>query len=296
MCLVEKQIRGVVKVKVYVSTLNFGFGPLPDIMRPLDLFPYPAVEVSSGHPADANSWDAISRYARKHNASVIFHNYAPPDPGDLLVNLSNPDPSERDDVIAFLKSRIDLTKELGSDYYSFHGGYRIPYNFGVRSYDPSQRLARGDALQIFVQAVEAVVVHAEACGVHIGVENHVVEKGNEDNLILYGIEDFQILFDTVRSEYLHLHLDVGHLKVSSETMGFDPQAFLREFRDKIMGAHLHENDGVQDLHERFNEDSWFLEEIRQLPKLRYACLETNRQDKEGIARMQRILANSCTVT
>ena len=187
-------------MKVYVSTINFGFGPLPEVLGLSAQPPYRAIEISSGHPWDSRSWDAPSRYAREHDASVLLHNYAPPGPDNLLINLSDPNPAARAQVIAFLKSRIDLTRELGSDYYSFHAGYRVPYKIGVRSYDTGQKLGRAEALGIFIEAVREVVAHAESAGVHIGVENHVVEQGNEENLILYGIEDFEVLLDSVRSD------------------------------------------------------------------------------------------------
>ena len=279
----------VPRMKVYVSTTNFGFGSLPEVFSDLDHRPYRAVEISSGHPWDSRSWNVISKYAREHNAAVLLHNYAPPGPDKLFINLSHPNLEEREKIIAFLKSRIDYTAELGSDYYSFHGGYRVPYQFGVRSYDSSQRLDRRDALGIFVDGAIEVVAHGEARGVHVGVENHVVERGNEDNLILYGIEDFEFLLGAVNSDYLHVHLDVGHLKVTSRTMNVDKRAFLSQLGTKIMAAHLHENDGIIDSHGLFGQDLWFLEVLVHLPGLRYACLETSQQDQADIAAMMRIL-------
>ena len=271
---------------VYVSTSNLGSGSLPGVMGRLDELAYPAVEISSGHSPDEDSWNAIVRYAEKHKASILLHNHAPPEPGGLLINLANPDPAARDEVIGFLKSRIRMTEELGYDYYSFHAGYRVPYRFGVRSYPPDQRIARGHALEIFAQGLQEVLTHAEARGVHIGVENHVAEKGNEDNLILYDADDFRVLFESAQSEYLHLHLDVGHLKVTGQSIDFDRRDFIQQFRDRIIGAHLHDNDGLKDTHEGFTEDSWFLKEMQYLRKLRYACLETVGQSDADLKRME----------
>lgn len=282
-------------MKVFVSTINFGFGSIPDVFGQLGSGVYRAMEVSSGHPWDANSWHVISEYARKHDASVLFHNHAPPGPDNLFINLSHPDERERERVIGFLKSRIDYTKEIGSDYYSFHGGYRVPYQFGVRNYDPSQRLGQGDALRIFIEAVMEVVAHAEAQRVHVGVENHVVERGNQENLILYGAEDFETMLDQVGSEYLHVHFDAGHLKVTSSSLGLDRQEFIRRLGPKIMGAHFHENDGIVDSHGAFGPDFWVLDELSHLSQLRYACLETSRQDGVGIEAMMQMLEESTTV-
>ena len=283
-------------MKTYVSTCSVGYGLLPEVLRELSRRQYSAIEISSGHRPHPGSWQAIAAYAKKHDASVLLHNFAPPEPGDLMINLSNPDQAVRADVVAFLKSRIDLTRELGSDYYSFHGGFRVPYRLGIQTYQPGERMSAQRALDIFVQALDEVVAHAEARGVHVGVENHVVEWGNEDNVILYSAKEFQLLFDTITSEYLHLHLDVGHLSISSNTCGFDRHAFIHQFRGKVMAAHVHDNDGTKDTHNGFGDDFWFLKELPGLPALRYVCLETARQKQSGISRMQVLLdAAACAM-
>ena len=282
---------------VYVSTLNFGSGSLSKVMGELDQIGYPAVEISSGHPAQDDSAQdesvrAVLGYATRHKASIILHNYAPPAPGDLLINLSDPDPGVRDSVTKFLKSRIDLTKELGSDYYSFHGGYRVPYKFGVRDYTSSQILERELALEIYLEALKEVVAHAEAQKVHVGVENHAVQQGNEGLLILFDQADFKTMFDEVNSDYVHLHLDVGHLKVTCETLRLDPHSFVEAFRHKIMAVHLHDNDGRADRHQAFGEDAWFMKQLRRLPGLRYMCLETRtRGDRDRIDGMVDLLGD-----
>ena len=284
-------------MQVYISTINFRSKPLVQIMCELDRLDYPRVEISSGHPPQADSWDSIARYATHHKASVLLHNYAPPEPGNLLVNLANPDPAGREHVIMFLKSRIDLTKKLGSDYYSFHGGYRVPYRFGVHSYQSSQILDADLALEIFLESLQEVVVHAEAQKVHIGIENHVVASGNEANLILYDQVDFETVFKKVSSDYVHLHLDVGHLKVTCETLALDPYSFVEALRSKIMAVHLHDNDGASDSHLPFGEDAWFLGEIRQLPRLRYVCLETRTNgDRDRIQEMVHMLWKASKTT
>jgi sugar phosphate isomerase/epimerase len=271
---------------IYVSTLNFGAKPLSELMGEIAQFPYSAIEISSGHPPEDKSWDSVFNYAKRYDASVILHNYAPPAPGNLLINLSNPVSEDRKSVIDFLKSRIQLTRELGSDYYSFHGGYRVPYRFGVREYPPSQILERGAALGIFIQALREVVAYAEAQGVHIGVENHGVDRALAGKVILYGRDDFEVMFDEVNSDFLHLHLDVGHLKVTCQALELDRNSFIEAFRDKIMGAHLHDNDGTADSHQPFGEGAWFLEQLRQLPRLQYASLETiTRGDHQRIHKM-----------
>jgi sugar phosphate isomerase/epimerase len=278
-------------MKVYVSTINFGFGPLPEIMQQISDPAYSTVEISSGHPAADGSVEATIKYRDDHGASILLHNFAPPEPGDLLINLAEADSTKRQEVIDFIKSRIDLTKTLGSDYYSFHGGYRVSYRFGVRDYSESERMTHDKAMGIFMTALEEVVEYANAQQVHIGVENHVVAPAsNAQNLITYGQADFEEIFNQISSDYLHLHLDVGHIKVTSQSLGYEPTEFISAFNEKIMTAHLHDNSGENDEHEPFLAKAWFLDQLNGLPNLKYACLETKTSgDSKRISQMLDLL-------
>ena len=59
-----------------------------------------------------------------------------------------------------------------------------------------------------------------------------------------------------------------------------------------MTVHLHDNDGKADRHQPFDSEAWFLPQLRQLPQLQYACLETLTQgDKDRIHGMMSLLKN-----
>ena len=53
-------------------------------------------------------------------------------------------------------------------------------------------------------------------------------------------------------------IDVAHLKVSSNSLNFNPKVtFLEKLDEWIAAYHLSENDGTSDDNEKFREDSWF---------------------------------------
>ena len=55
-----------------------------------------------------------------------------------------------------------------------------------------------------------------------------------------------------------LLLDVGHLKVSSLTLGFDLVEAMSRLLPLAEGFHLSENGGMADDHLSFGDDAWFL--------------------------------------
>ena len=58
-----------------------------------------------------------------------------------------------------------------------------------------------------------------------------------------------------------LLIDVAHLKVSANSLGFDRLKFLKSVYPWIRACHLSDNDGLSDSNESVKEDSWFWKHI-----------------------------------
>ena len=52
-------------------------------------------------------------------------------------------------------------------------------------------------------------------------------------------------------------LDVAHLKVSANTLGFKKTDMFYKLKRRIYGYHLSENNGKKDSNKPFNKNSWF---------------------------------------
>lgn len=255
-------------MKYFVSTVNFSpfkKRKISDVIPEIIDKGIKNIEISSLHPYEKNL------YLTKYNANILIHNFAPPLKDDLLINLCSPKNSER--VKNFIKERILLTKKLGNNYYSFHAGFRVDYLRAFHNY--KNVLSRKKAMDVFVERLKDILVFAEKQKVHIGVENHVCIKENMNNLILYDINDWDELFRRVKSEYLHLHLDLGHLKISSNEHNFCAIQFIEMFGDKVLAVHVHENTGYKiDCHAPFDNFWVTKNNWRYLNNLEYVILET----------------------
>jgi len=263
-------------VELFFSTLNGAKSgePIQLVIDKLTKLGLQNIEISSGHPFEQNFFQTLLHYKKK-GIRFLLHNFSPPDEKSTLVNLSNPDKKEREKVIDFIKKRIDLTKELGMDYYSFHGGFRMPnYSFTEDNSNP-ELIPYDTALSLFVSGLKEIASYAELRGINIGFENHVVVKGNEEKLITYKTEEIESVFDSINSKNLFLHLDVGHLDVTSRTVGLDKKAFIKKFADSVFAIHLHSNNSLEDQHLMINEDHWILPSLPIFTKLKYIIFETN---------------------
>jgi sugar phosphate isomerase/epimerase len=52
-------------------------------------------------------------------------------------------------------------------------------------------------------------------------------------------------------------IDVAHLKVSANSLNFDPVSMLDICHDRIMAYHLSDNNGLEDSNQKFGDDAWF---------------------------------------
>jgi len=256
-------------MKYFISTINFA----PEMKEKIsDVIPkmidngIKNIEISSLHPYEKDL------DLTKYNANILIHNFAPPIKEDLLINLCSPKNSEK--VKEFIKERILLTKKLGQNYYSFHAGFRVDYLTALHDYKDA--LTREQAMDKFVLELKDILKFSEKEKVHIGIENHCCIKENKNNLILYNISDWDELFSRIDSRYLHLHLDIGHLKISSNEHDFCEKKFLEMFGSKVIATHVHDNTGHKvDCHAPFGGDFWFNEDHwRKLNNLEYVILET----------------------
>ena len=274
----------------FVSTINFIHNYKEDTISKVisHLKDDYNIEISSGHKYEKLPDDVIddlSSWEKKYDKKILLHNFSPPDETNLLINLSNEE--NIDNVKKFIKKRIDYTKKLGMDYYSFHAGYRVNFKFGVKKY--KNILSKNNAMDFFLEELKDVLNYAERKNIKIGIENHVVEKQNKNYLLFGDKKDFQILFDNLKSRYLYLHLDFGHLNVSSKTLGFNKEDFVEEFSDKILAVHMNENNGLKDEHKHIRKDSWFLDLLKKIPNLEYCILETKTKNRKEIKEMIEII-------
>lgn len=272
--------------KVFISTSNFNKkydNNLNDILKN-GIKEFDSIEIASGHNTDESTYSIIKQKCSE-GKRIIFHNYSFREKENLMLNLCEEDKEIRKKIIKYIKQMISLTKDMGEDYYSIHGG------FYPRKLENKTQKKRYD--DIYMESISEIVSFAEGQRVFIGVENHVVESQNIDKLYLYDEEQFVEMFSIIKSLYLKLHLDVGHLKVSSTTYKFSAAQFIKRFSNKIMTVHLHDNNGIIDEHKAFDISNYFFANLKELEDLRYIVIETWNQEISCLSKMIRMVEDVC---
>ena len=93
-------------------------------------------------------------------------------------------------------------------------------------------------------------------------QNNVLSLKNfnefgQNILLMVDYKESAEIMKKINLENVKMLIDVAHLKVSSNSLNFNPKVFLEHLDECIAAYHLSENDGTSDDNEKFREDSWF---------------------------------------
>lgn len=253
----------------------------------------PAVELSGGAPSATIERDVVSLAKR---ADVRLHNYFPPPAVPFVLNLASETPEVVAKSVAHVERALDLTEQIGGQFYSLHAGFLIDPAVDQlgRPIDPQQIADRAHGMARFLVEVENLAERAKRQGVTLLLENNVLSAenyatfGRNPLLMVDPAELVEIMERT--PDNVGVLLDVAHLKVSARTLGLDPVEMFTAAEPWVRGYHLSDNDGTADTNGPIHADSWFWPyldaavpywsiEVRGLSASDYVQQATLTQDK-----------------
>jgi sugar phosphate isomerase/epimerase len=182
---------------------------------------------------------------RSHShLNFTIHNYFPPVSDPFIMNLASQDALIREKSVAVCKKAIDLCSQFHCRLYSFHPGFRVEKTLGLNFEIIGDDLVSYEAaFGKFAISIEDISAYAKSRGVKMALEN--LEHKNEAYMMT-SPEEFSCLHDVFPE--VGVLLDLGHLKIASNRLGFRMDDFIRTVQDNIQEVHIHENDGKEDLH------------------------------------------------
>jgi len=260
---------------LYISTACLN----GDVFAVLDLYResgFRNVELGSSHPYNEKiSPSTIGEY----DFNFLVHNYFPPPREPFIINIASQNRAILKRSLHQLKTGIDFCECLGTKLFTFHSGFRSDPDLNLR-FKTGGIAPYAKAMKTTIQSLIEINEYAEDHGVKIAIENNVLAAHNlvngEDGLLLMcEYWEFERLFREIDSDNLGLLLDLGHLKVTANTLGFDADEFIRRSKDRVFAVHLHENNGKLDEHRCPKEGDWSLEIVGKYFKEVPVVLESN---------------------
>ena len=176
---------------------------------------------------------------------------------------------------------------------SFHSGFRFDPKLNMigKTFKQKKLISEDMAYKIFIRSTLILSKYAKKHNVCLLIENNVINKHNmsnfKENPLLLCSPKAMIFFFNKMPSNVNLLLDVGHLKVSSNTLGFNLMNGYKLIKRYIKGYHLNENDGVNDLNLPFSENSWFVKILKK--NLNYYSIEVDKKYLNNYTKMIKII-------
>jgi len=202
----------------------------------------------------------------------LVHNYFPPHETPFVLNLAAADEAVLARSREHCRLAIELSVEVGAPFFSVHAGFAFaakPDDLG-KNLTGVQRFSLERAHQTFVESLRELCAFASNRGMRVVVENNVIAPfnlvGGMNRLGLCATaEDIRLTHADVGSPNLGFLIDVGHLKVTANALGFDREMFLDKVGPHVTAFHLSDNDGMADQNLPFGDDAWFLPVLADFP-------------------------------
>ncbi len=197
-----------------------------------------------------------------------IHNYFPPPADPFVLNLGSLDPSVGERSVAHVEQALQWCEVLGATRYSFHAGFLLdPKVDELGKRIPSRSLFdRDECIEVFVSRVSRLAEIADSAGIALMIENNVLSARNaaefaSNPLLMCDPEECREVMALLPGS-VGLLVDVAHLKVSANSLNFDPANMFAACNNRIVAYHLSDNNGLEDSNKPFSEDAWFWPHVK----------------------------------
>lgn len=259
---------------IYISTGGFRDKTANAVSEELFRAGIRAIELSGG----AHSGTLLNDLqALTPSIQFQIHNYFPPPSDPFVLNLGSLDPEVGGRSVAHVEKALEWCRVLGGDRYSFHAGFLLdPKVNELGKRIPSRRLFdRDECIDVFVRRVTRLAGIAANDGIALMIENNVLSARNAQEfpanpLLMCDPQECMEVMELLPPDVKQL-VDVAHLKVSANSLGFDPAGMFELCGDRIAGYHLSDNNGLEDSNKPFDELAWFWPHLN--PNVDYYSVE-----------------------
>ena len=208
------------------------------------------IELTGGGAHDPDLLPRLLAAQQAAPVNLLIHSYFPPPPADFVLNFADPGEQTR----AFIRRAMLFVQQLNVPYYSVHAGFRA--DFAV---DDHGLLHRQSEQEFTLTGIKENVAwfRSQWPAIPLALENIYPNNGNTACAFMMSLDEICEALEAIPEAFLLL--DLGHLKISAQLMGFDflsaAHKIFRRYSHRILELHLSENHGTIDDHLPVSADS-----------------------------------------
>ncbi len=258
-------------MQIFASTTSLGRGrtDLADILPAMVDLGLDGIEFGSTH-----LWRPdLARIIERHRpARVLTHNYFPPAPVDLVINLASSDAEVRRASIAHVRACIEFAAGLGAELYTVHPGFMATTALAATRRTPGVAFdfdfvgtstPYEQAFALMRDALGDLLDHAQRAGVRLAIETEgsITRPGM---LLMERPDEYRRLFSELGTRLL-LNFNLAHSSLAAKQHGFGLSAFVAEFGKRFAAVEVSHNNGEQDDHRPLIAGSYVFRWLPLLP-------------------------------
>ena len=278
---------------IYISTGGYKTKPADQTVKDLLSNGVKEIELSGGlyHPNLINN---LIKFL-ENGVKFQIHNYFPPPKEPFIINLASNIQSIRKLSLEHVFNAIKCCNNLNAKFYSFHAGFLCDFDVSEIGKKIKKRnlYDRKKSIDLFLENLLKISKFAFNHGINIMVENNVVSKKNllefETNPFLMSDPEETLMIMENSPNNIKLLVDVAHLKVSANSLNYNPADLFLRCNDYISGYHLSDNNGLSDTNNKINEKSWFWKYLKK--NLDYYSLEIYGETVDNLKRIKKLCQN-----
>jgi len=276
---------------IYLSTGGFQNLTPQSVIQKFNEKGIKSIELSGGKYVDQKK---IIKFLKKRNdLNYSLHNYFPVPKKSFVINLASIEKKIFKKTFLNIKKSINISSKLNLKYFSFHAGFLFNPNIKDlgKKFTKVKLQNRKKSMKLFLNRVNLLAKGAKKNNVKILIENNVITKENykrfnQDPLLLTHPKEIIDFFRKCHKN-VGLLLDVGHLKVSAKTYGFDIFKAHEMLKPYIDGYHLSDNDGLKDSNDEFTKNSWFYNGLKK--DVKYISIEVYSKNLKKLKSLQQLI-------
>jgi sugar phosphate isomerase/epimerase len=276
---------------IYLSTGGFQKLTPQSVIHKYNKIGIKSIELSGGKYV--HSQKVIKFLKERHNINFALHNYFPVPKKKFVINLGSFEKKIFKKTFLNIKKSIDISSKLKSKYFSFHAGFIFDPNTKDlgKKFNDVRLQDRKKTINLFLTRVNLLAKEAKKKNVKILIENNVITienfiKFKQDPLLLTHPDEIIKFFKKCDKD-VGLLLDVGHLKVSAKTLGFNLLKAHEMLKPYIKGYHLSDNNGLRDSNKEFTTKSWFYNKLKK--NVKYISIEVYTKNIKKLKSLQNLI-------
>lgn len=227
------------------------------------------IELSGG----TDYYDSIERdlavLKRKYNLQYACHAYFPPPETHFVVNLASCNDWIYQQSINHYIHCIEMLKRIDCKILSIHAGFLIEIGTDEIGNKLSNKVIYDEnkAYDRFCSAYEHIADLCIENGIVFFLENNVLSLENYtefdyNNYLM--MTDYTSIIRMKKQIDFNLLLDLGHLHVSSNTLGLSYAEECKKLENHIKWLHISENNGISDEHKPLKSDGEIMSEFGKM--------------------------------